>query len=213
MALKKLAKDHVEILLSVAALITAVAAVFIATEQTKVMQEEAALERERHKIAVMPSVWVSTFINRKADVGEFKLVFSNRGLGPAVIERFDIVLDGQPAKNWDHLVALLAKKYAPEVLLVNGYVHSNRSPISPGMFIEAGHEAVPFAFSSQGQSDVYTLVTNHFQTLEVSLCYCALYGGCYVANLFERPAAVDHCVVDDDPFISHTFVKQQVVVK
>ena len=209
MALRKFAKDHIELLFSVAALVTAVAAVFIAMEQTKVMREEAALERERHKIAVMPSVWMSTFINSNDQGdGEFKLVFSNRGLGPAVIERFVVRVDGKDAKNWDQLAVMMSNKYAPEVSMDGRFIRSNRAPISAGMFLEAGHSTSPFSFTSREQEDLYKMVAENFYKLDVSLCYCALYGSCYVTSLFSRPQEIKQCTAEVKPFISHAFVKQ-----
>lgn len=205
MAWRKLARDHVELFMSMAALVTAVAAVFIAMEQTKVMQEEASLERERQKIAVMPSVWVSTHINTENNIGEYKLVFSNRGLGPAVIERFDVSVNGKVAKNWDQLVRMMAAEYAPDMELGGIMVRSARSPISAGMFLEAGQDSSPFSLTSEGQVALFKLFSSNTYRLDLSLCYCALYGSCYSAKLFKRPVEVEVCEVDPQPFVSHAF--------
>ncbi|BDX07967.1 hypothetical protein [Planctobacterium marinum] len=205
MAWRKLARDHVELFLSIAALVTAVAAVFIALEQTKVMREEASLERERQKIAVMPSVWVSTFINTADGSGEYKLVFANRGLGPAVIERFDISVNGRVAKNWDQLTRILVQEFGDDIALDGRVVRSARSPISAGMFLEAGHDTSPFSFTSDGQKDLFKLFAGNTQRMDLSLCYCALYGSCYVAKLFRRPVEIEQCEADPQPFVSHAF--------
>jgi hypothetical protein len=84
-----------EMFVSLAALITAVAAVVITLEQTKVMREEAELERKNARISVMPSVWLSTYIGEDDEEAYFKVVLTNKGLGPAVIERFDVSYKGQ----------------------------------------------------------------------------------------------------------------------
>ncbi|MBE1299588.1 MAG: hypothetical protein GJ680_06740 [Alteromonadaceae bacterium] len=209
MALRKLARENVELLLSIAALVTAVAAVVIALEQTKVMREEAELERQAQRISVMPSVWISTYINATEGVGEYKLVFSNRGLGPAVIERFDISVEGQFAKNWDHLARLIANAYATPASFDNMSIPSSRSPISAGMFLEAGQQSSPFGFTSQQSPEAFKLFTQHSHKLKVSLCYCSLFGGCYEAQLFKRPLEVEQCITADTPFVSHAFFKSE----
>ena len=75
--------SYMEALVSVAALVTAVAAVVITMEQTKVMREEAALERRNARISVMPSVWLGTHIGEDKDGAYFNVVMTNKGLGPA----------------------------------------------------------------------------------------------------------------------------------
>ena len=173
------------------------------------MREEAELERQAQRISVMPSVWISTYINATEGVGEYKLVFSNRGLGPAVIERLDISVEGESAKNWDHLARLIANAYATSASFDNKTIPSSRSPISAGMFLEAGQQSSPFGFTSQQSPEAFKLFTQHSHKLKVSLCYCSLYGGCYEAQLFKRPLDVDQCITADSPFVSHAFFKSE----
>ena len=61
-SLREAIGNHMEVFVSLAALVTAVAAVVITLEQTKVMREEAELERKNARISVLPSVWLSTYI-------------------------------------------------------------------------------------------------------------------------------------------------------
>ena len=77
--------SNMEVFVSLAALITAVAAVVITLEQTSVMREEAELERKNARISVLPSVWLSTFIGDEEGEAYYKIVMTNKGLGPAVI--------------------------------------------------------------------------------------------------------------------------------
>ena len=100
--------QHMEVFVAVAALITAVAAVVMTLEQTELMQEEAELERKNARISVFPSVWVATHIGDTEDSAYFKVVLDNRGLGPAVMERFDVTYDGEPVYNWDELARRMA---------------------------------------------------------------------------------------------------------
>ena len=100
--------SHMEVFVSLAALITAVAAVVITMEQTKVMREEAELERKNARISVMPSVWLSTYIDTADGEAYYKVALTNKGLGPAVIERFDVSYHDQPVYSWDELARKMA---------------------------------------------------------------------------------------------------------
>ena len=91
-------RGHTEVFVSLAALVTAVAAVIITMEQTKVMREEAALERRNARISVMPSVWLGTHIGEDEDGAYFRVVMTNKGLGPAVLETFAVTYKGEPVQ-------------------------------------------------------------------------------------------------------------------
>ncbi len=43
--------------------------------------------------------------------------------------------------------------------------------------------------------------------LQVTVCYCSLYGDCFQTELFRRPQQVDACEAADKPFISHGFFR------
>jgi hypothetical protein len=134
-----------EVFVSIAALITAVAAVVITLEQTKVMREEAELERKNARISVMPSVWLATHIAATDGDAYFKVVLTNKGLGPAVIERFDVSYQDQPVGNWDDLARKLAANIESEKSYEGDTLGSSRSPVSPGLMLEAGGTATPLS--------------------------------------------------------------------
>lgn len=199
--------SHMEVFVSLAALITAVAAVVITLEQTKVMREEAELERNNARISVLPSVWLSTYIGDIEGEAYYKVVLTNKGLGPAVIERFEVSYQGQPVYNWDELARKIAADLGADKSFEGNYLRSSRSPVSPGLMLEAGGSASPLQVDGETEPDGISLLMRGSRDVGISLCYCSLYSDCFRTELFERPQELESCESSEKPFISHGFFK------
>jgi hypothetical protein len=199
--------NHMEVFVSLAAWDTAVAAVVITLEQTKVMREEAELERNTARISVLPSVWLSTHIGDIAGGAYYKVVLTNKGLGPAVIESFDVTYQGEPVYNWDELARRMAAHVGSEKSFEEDYLRSTRSPVSPGLMLEAGGEAFPIQVDDGTDPDGIRLLMRASMDMTISLCFCSLYRDCFRTELFKRPQEVDSCKTSEKQFISHGFFK------
>ncbi len=199
--------SHMEVFVSLAALVTAVAAVVITLEQTEVMQEEAALERTNARISVMPSVWLSTHIGDTEDDAYFKIVLTNKGLGPAVIERFDVFYKDQPVDNWDDLARQMAADIESEKSFDGDTLGSWRSPVSPGLMLETGGTMEPLRVFTSTDADGIGLLMRGAPDMGISVCYCSLYRDCYRTELFRRPQEVEVCEAAEKPFVSHGFFR------
>lgn len=200
-------RNHTEAFVSLAALVTAVAAVVITLEQTKVMREEAELERRNARISVMPSIWVGTHIGDSEEGGYFKVVLTNKGLGPAVVESFNVTYKGEPVGNWDELARRVAANVESTKSFENDTLTSARSPVSPGLMLEAGGVAEPLRVYGRNEAEGLRVLLRGAQDLRIRLCYCSLYGDCFETQLFRRPLEVDACEAADEPFISHGFFR------
>lgn len=198
---------HMEIFVSLAALITAVAAVVITLEQTKVMREEAELERNNARISVLPSVWLSTYIGDADGEAYYKVALTNKGLGPAVVERFEVSYQGKPVYNWDELARKMAANVGSEKSFEESYLLSTRSPVSPGLMLEAGGVAYPLQVDDTTEPDGVRLLMRGSRDMVISLCYCSLYGDCFLSELFRRPQEVESCEASEEPFVSHGFFR------
>jgi hypothetical protein len=207
-SLRETIGGHMEVFVSVAALVTAVAAVVITLEQTKVMREEAELERKNARISVMPSVWLSTYIGQDDEEGYFKVVLTNKGLGPAVIERFDVAYKDQAVGNWDDLARLMAADIGSEKSFEGSTLGSGRSPVTPGLMLEAGGKTEPLRVFNSTDPDGIRLLMRGMPNMDISICFCSLYGDCFQSELFRRPQEVDACEAADQPFISHGFFRK-----
>mgnify|MGYP001816252986 FL=1 len=199
--------SYMEVFVSIAALVTAVAAVVITMEQTKVMREEAELERRNARISVMPSVWLATHIGDTAESAYFKVVLTNKGLGPAVIENFTVTYQGEAVYNWDELARKMAAKIGSDKSFEGNTLGSWRSPVSPGLMLEAGGVAEPLRIFDTTDSDGLRLYMRGTPEMGIQLCYCSLYGDCFETELFRRPQEVETCATPERPFISHGFFR------
>ncbi|HKJ20943.1 MAG TPA: hypothetical protein VJ993_09800 [Woeseiaceae bacterium] len=199
--------SNMEVFVSLAALVTAVAAVVITLEQTEVMQEEAELERTNARISVMPSVWLSTHIGDTEDDAYFKIVLTNKGLGPAVIERFDVSYNDQPVNNWDELARQMAAHIESAKSFEEETLGSSRSPVSPGLMLESGGTMEPLRVFSSTDADGIKLLMRGAPNMGISVCYCSLYRDCFRTELFRRPQPVEVCEAAEKPFVSHGFFK------
>jgi hypothetical protein len=199
--------SYMEIFVSLAALVTAVAAVVITLEQTKVMREEAELERNNARISVMPSVWLTTHISDFEGEAYYKVVLTNKGLGPAVIERFDVFYQDQQVYNWDELARKMAADIGSDKSFEGVYLLGSRSPVSPGLLLEAGGVAYPFQVDDNSDPDGVNLLMRGTINMGMSLCYCSLYNDCFRTELFERPQEVESCEAAEKPFVSHGFFR------
>lgn len=199
--------SHMEVFVSLAALITAVAAVVITLEQTSVMREEAELERKNARISVMPSVWVATHIGNEKDQSYYKVVLTNKGLGPAVIEGFEVLYKGEAMRNWDDLIRRLAANSQSDRSFEDELLRSSRSPVSPGLMLESGGLATPLEVFSRDEPEGVTLLMRNSADIMISICYCSLYEDCFRTELFKRPQPVEACESDTTPFVSHGFFR------
>ena len=206
-SLRETIGSHMEVFVSMAALITAVAAVVITLEQTKVMREEAELERKNARISVLPSVWLSTYIGDTEGEAYYKIALTNKGLGPAVIERFDVSYQGQPVYNWDELARKMAAHVGSDKSFEGDYLPSIRSPVSPGLMLESGGIAYPLQVDDGTDPDAISLLMRGSMDMRISLCYCSLYSDCFRSELFERPQEVRSCASSEKPFVSHGFFR------
>lgn len=206
-ALHRFFRRYTEGLVSLAALVTAVAAVVITMEQTKVMREEAELERRNARISVMPSVWVATHIGDTSDNAYFKVVLTNKGLGPAVLEGFEVTYRGEAVSNWDDLARKMEAAIGSDKSYEGNTLGSWRSPVSPGLMLEPGGVAEPLRVFQDTDVDGLRLLMRGTPDLGISLCYCSLYGDCFRTELFQRPQETDACEISEKPFMSHGFFR------
>ncbi len=155
----------------------------------------------------MPSYWLSTYIGDTEEEAYFKVVLTNKGLGPAVIERFDVFYKDQPVNNWDELARRMAAQVGSEKVFEGNTLGSWRSPVSPGLMLEAGGTAEPLRVFDSTDPDGIKLLVRGSPDLGISLCYCSLYGDCFRTELFRRPQEVGVCETAETPFISHGFFR------
>jgi len=192
-------KIKIEILMSVTAMVTAVAAVVVAIVQTQVMHDEAMMEREHARLSVLPSIEVYTHNHTAEGEGKFRIGLVNQGIGPAVIEGFTISLDKKPIHSWSAFVhegTEGAVSIAGPDRNVGTVIQTE---IDPGLFLPVGERLAPLQL--EGGEEVGTLLRSLGERLDIKVCYCSLYKECWVSGLQEaRPEPVNSCSAYKDRF-------------
>lgn len=164
--------DFVDRLTSVAAIITAVAAVSIAVY-------EARINREQQKKSVWPYVMQ---YNSHVSGEEYSRSVENAGLGPALVRSFAIHMGDSVYHAWRPVVRALTGSDSVRII----YSSLEGVPVlRPGerrkvLRIPTGADAETFF---EHRSKFYTTV-----------CYCSVYGDCWIADSRKsRPSAVGSC--------------------
>lgn len=182
---------NAELVIAIAAMLTAVVATIVAVLQTQIMQEEAEVERAHARLSVMPAVTV-LYSNGRSDDGVpfFKLNIFNQGLGPAVIKDFSIRWNNQSLENqrdWVRQVAGGQEAYAalaPSPAVNNSFVGNGR--IIPAgenvVAIEVSHPSLPLALHEA------------YRDTRIDICACSFYGDCQrMSNTQPGSEAVATC--------------------
>lgn len=160
-------------ILAVSAIIAAAAAVFIAVY-------EARLTRAHQRISVWP--YVSQY-NSNAD-SSYTRNIANRGLGPSLVESFEVSVDGVRKSNWTEVVADITGIPDEKVDLIY-------STFGRGVVLLPGHTATVLKLPP---GDAARRFAKNSVRLRTRVCYCSLYGECWVADSEARaPVRVDDC--------------------
>ena len=161
--------NKAEMLIAVCAVLTSAIAVFIAWDQGRVM-------RAQQHGAVYPVVQIEGFVSSTAETASMGLRLSNSGVGPALIERVQMLKDGEPIES----LAPYIDKFPP------GYQQSWTSLI--GRAVAPGAEIVPLRVDwprDAVSDDERNLAAMAWSELDVEICYCSVFNRCWIARGVE----------------------------
>tara|TARA_R110002096_G_scaffold303206_1_gene498243 strand:- start:319 stop:918 length:600 start_codon:yes stop_codon:yes gene_type:complete len=190
-------KFRIELLMSVTAIITAVAAVFVSIAQTEVMSAEAEMEREHQRLSVMPSVWLETnnssSINNDEAPGSFEFIVINHGLGPASLKYFTIQRDGKYIKNWSEWLSFVEKDDVDR----KGVKGLSFQSLPASYVLPQGTEVQ--AYTIRAQSKFIRKIEQSVQDSIYSVCFCSFYNDCWLSKgLNVAPDPIDQCEIDSE---------------
>jgi len=171
--------DLTDRIMSVSAIVAALAAVLIAAY-------EARINREYQRISVWPRIQQSdSFITDQP----YMRNVSNVGMGPAMVRSVEIRVDGNICRTWGKVIEALLKRRIPNIItswLHNGAVLVPNKDIQV-LKISPGDDARAFWEASQGDR------------LSIRICYSSLYGESWVSDsASQEPARVAQCVSDPE---------------
>lgn len=171
-----------ELILSVAALVTSAVSVFIAVQHGRVMDKML----QANSLPFL-TVYSGDFID-----GRFiaHLTLRNEGVGPARLMSFRVALDGKKLHRMQDYLDICCKGHHPQ----NGLATSN----AYDRFIPARGESEIFEYRRQGDADP---TWNEFDQararLDYDICYCSVFNECYRWIAFAATAQpATSCPVD-----------------
>jgi hypothetical protein len=188
-----------ETVAALAALVTSVAAVYIAWQETRIM-------REQQHASVIPIVSSGVGISNSAgDRPELRFHLENAGVGPALIQNVTMRLGGEPLNSWSALEAAVL----PEALHGASDFEVNRLE---NHVLQAGRTVSvlvvqwpPTEETEQAISGFFEDVVSGSRKVPVlEACYCSVFERCWRTVPDSQPRQVDACPVSTD-FITNMF--------
>ena len=160
-------KWSAEKVMSLSALFVSAISLFALFYQLNLAREENELIRKEQKASVLPhlSQWFSTMDN------SFRIVFGNRGVGPAFIKKVDLVLnDSIQFDNTDDAI-----RHIYEQMGTSENPYPNTSTFTDGRVIPAGEAVQVISISSKKDQQLFQqyLAKN---ILEFDIIYEDIYG-------------------------------------
>ena len=175
-----LTNNH-QTLTGIGAMLVGIAALFVAWDQGRVM-------RAQQHGAVYPILQIDGYYSHEGDVVRLGAGVRNAGVGPAVIERVDILRHGEIVEDFGPLLATL-----PESANVNW-------SSMLGRVLAAGDDVRPIDFSwraaAMDEAGRDRLLAE-WATWGLRACYCSVFDRCYVVDTNDlacRPEPVRQCV-------------------
>jgi len=165
--------------------VLSVAGVFIAVVALYAALTESAAVRQQTAATVWPYVQFSTEDSDSGESAEFAMYFANTGVGPAKMRTMQLVIDGEPIRNWSHAVTQLGGQLTDHVGrdFVSGRV------LSPDEKVVALRTSDPY-LARQFRATVAN--PDNF----IAFCYCSIFDKCWLADSrkdLQNPELVDEC--------------------
>ena len=152
---------------SYAEYLVAGSAAFVSLTTLVVLIYQTRLMNQQQRAAAWPYVeWLSS------DVADFHLTVRNKGVGPAIVKKVEMRVDGKAVADNTALVRAVRGE-GPDIDWVN-------STIS-GRVLSPGEEVIPFQIADVkvGRDFERKLAAHHF---EMEISYCSVYGDCWVSR-------------------------------
>ena len=173
--------------------VLSVVGVFIAVVALYAALTESEAVRRQTAAAVWPFVQVSVADFDSGEVAGFTLSVTNAGVGPALVRTLRVVVEGEPMRDWAHVVAPLGGTVDENV----GRNSIGNRVLSPGQKVDLISVSDP-VLARRLQAVVRSPGTT------ITYCYCSIFEECWLAD--GQSQALDPEPVETCPsFGSETF--------
>lgn len=173
---------------SIAAMVIGASALFVAWDQSQVM-------RAQQHASVWPLLDYDFEIGPDADRLVVRLTVKNAGVGPALIESADLLVDGKPAARWSEIETTLFNGEIGKPGVVGGS-DIEESVLAPGDSIRVLQGGWPG--DDEQVSEAFRALANSYVSgggaqVAISLCYCSVFDHCWRTHPARRAERVSKC--------------------
>ena len=161
---------------------TSLVAILISVAAMVVSIVEVAAVRDQQKAEVWPFIQVGPLYNSEG----FALMASNKGVGPALVERLVLSVDGKPVDDLDQLIIDTVGAENAFSYDLYGTRDVTDEVLAPGE--SAALFRVPW------ETRTRLLVDRLGGRFEIDICYCSIHEDCWQVSVTEpRPESVRAC--------------------
>ncbi len=151
--------------------VLSVAGVFIAVVALYAALTESAAVRQQTAAAVWPFVQFSVHDFDSGDTAGFTMSFTNAGVGPARMKAVRFIIDGEPMRDWAHMLTQLGGELTDHV---SRTFISNRV-LSPDETVDMISTTDP-DLARQFQAAIANPENS------ITYCYCSIFDECWLAE-------------------------------
>lgn len=175
--------NRVEMFIALCAVISSLAAVFIAWDQGRVM-------RAQQHGAVYPILQIDGYTATSPGTRSLGIRLSNSGVGPALIEDVHLMLDGDVPPDFENAVANLPAGYDLSWTALTGRA------LAPGDRIEPLRISW---FNEQVSAADFQTTAAEWGRFDLVICYCSVFDRCWKTRGLgtSRADAVASCPVGE----------------
>ena len=179
---------HPEMLVGISAVLIGVCALVVSLYETRLMRSE-------QRSAVLPLLELSrsyyaTDYDDDAANWRLSLQAENVGIGPARVDDFRVLVDGEPQPTWSAAMQALLGR---DALVMYGQSTINGRTIPP--------ERLVTMFDLNNTELARELVAE-FERIDFEACYCSVFDECWTTSYsgFGTAEPVEACERNDDSF-------------
>jgi hypothetical protein len=132
----------------------------------------AYVQRQQVRAAVWPILAYTT-----SNEPNIRFIVENKGVGPAIVRRVVVTIDGQPARNWDDALQKLAGpgNYQSTQSTISGHIFSAGESLT--VLMPKNSEGAPLSGEKSGP--LWATLDRERRRVAVEICYCSTLGECW----------------------------------
>lgn len=156
--------------------IATIGAVILSIVAISISVLEVSTMRTHQRASVWPYLEISQGYNQDG----FRMTLENKGVGPALIKRFEMTLDGKPAPDLDKMII----DVVGEENAFSYDLYGSNNP-SNGV-ISAGESVRLFGVPWEDRTRLFTQRANN--RVNIIACYCSIHDQCWQTSMLTNEA-------------------------